>query len=109
MPYATGKRGNVKAELAAKPDYYLLCRDQLHRWTDLDVIEERRKGFLRVVQKCEVCTAERTQLLSMKRNDYGEITKSWISHYPEGYLMPKGFGRLGRRDRGEIRMHRRGY
>jgi hypothetical protein len=99
----------VRAELADKPDDYLLCRDQLHRWTDLNVIEEGRQAVLRVVQKCEVCTAERTQLLSMRRRDYGEITKSWISHYPDGYLMPKGSGRLGRRDRGEIRMHRRGY
>jgi hypothetical protein len=108
MPYANG-RGTVKSELACKPDSYLLCRDQQHRWNDLDVKEEGRSKVLRVIQKCEICTAERTQLLSMRTSSYGEILKSWISHYPDGYLMPRGFGRLDRRDRGEIRMRRRGY
>jgi endo-1,4-beta-D-glucanase Y len=107
MPYANGRR-TVKAEIANKPQHYLLCRDQQHRWNDLDVQQEGR-AVLRIIQKCEVCTGERTQLLSMRTNSYGEIIKSWISHYPDGYLMPKGFGRLDRRDRGEIRMARRGY
>lgn len=97
----------MRADLSNKPDDYLLCRDQLHRWNDLNVIEEGR--LLRIIQVCEVCTGERTQLLSLRERDRGQIIKSWISHYPDNYLLPKGSGRMDRRDRGEIRLHRRGY
>lgn len=109
QPLKNGKKTTVRPELASKSSDYLLCRDQMHRWQDLTVQEEGRSKLLRITQVCQVCTSERVQLLSMRTSDYGEIVRSWISHYADGYLMPKGYGRLDRRDRGGIRMHRRGY
>jgi len=99
----------VRSELALKSDNYLLCRDQHHRWDDSNVIEEPKNRLLRIIQKCPICTSERTLLLSLAKHDYGFIISSRISHYAQDYLLPKGSGRLDKADRGEIRMKRRGY
>lgn len=99
----------MRAELSGLSDDFLICRDRHHVWDDYDVKEHTRDKVLHIIQKCSVCAAERTQILSRRKDTNGFIIKSWMSHYPEGYLLPKGSGRMDQRDRGDIRMARRGY
>lgn len=98
----------MRAELSAKPEEYLLCRDKMHRWDPLDAKPETVTVLL-VVEKCSICTAERTSLLSLRKSTRGHIIRRWMSKYPQGYLMPKGTGRMDIDDRGEIRLHNLGY
>jgi hypothetical protein len=76
------------------------CRDRgHHRWGDdpYDVEGNRRKGFIRYY-KCK-CKA----LLAQYLDADGLVVDSKIQ-YPDGYLLPKGSGRLSRQDRGLIRL-----
>lgn len=66
----------------------LACRDVGHAWRSRKVIR-RRWGFERVMV-CRDCHAERREDLDrMARR-----VKAYAVQYPDGYLLPKGSGRL---------------
>jgi hypothetical protein len=91
----------VEDYLAEAPAQALKCRDKGHRWGDepYDIEGSRRKGFVRF-WKCK-CGAMLEEHLDTHGVPLPGETKL---KYPEGYLMPKGTGRLSREDRGQIRL-----
>ena len=77
---------------------YLMCRDIGHGWKPWNAIIERRPRRIKRILKCRDCGAERTQYLN---SDYEIAGNSY--RYPQGYLRPKGQGRLTGRDRADLR------
>lgn len=97
----------VRDDVASLPAAFQRCRDKLHDWDPLDAVREGM--VLRVTERCRSCRSEKTSLLSLRQRDRGVILRSWMSRYAEGYLLPKGAGRLDVFDRGELRLRRLGF
>lgn len=76
---------------------FLVCRDLQHAWTP-QTAKPDGKGYLRRM-RCMRCGSWKEQTLDR----YGYITGSKIT-YAEGYLMPKGGGRLSKNDRALLRL-----
>lgn len=76
---------------------HIACRDLGHAW---DPRQARRTdtGFERTMV-CLRCEAERKQKL-----DHRGWPAGATYGYPEGYLAPKGSGRMTREDRGAMRL-----
>jgi hypothetical protein len=78
--------------LALKPEY-LECREN-HDWQTMSIepIRTPVRGYLRT-RECRRCEMEKKQILRLSRAGGTErlyIEISWISSYPDGYLMKGG-------------------
>lgn len=73
------------------------CRDFGHNWKPYTATPLQGGGFTRTL-RC-ACEAERVQEL----NSRGAVVSSHYN-YPEGYQMPKGFGRISAEDKGVFRL-----
>lgn len=91
----------VKDWAEALPERFLICRDINHRWGGYRAYREgkgRNAGFTRIL-RCGLCRTEREDTLDSRGYKIG--TKY---HYPEGYLTPKGTGRMGSDSRAALRL-----
>lgn len=97
----TADPGEVKDWAEALPEKFLICRDINHRWSGYRAYREgkgRNAGFTRVL-RCTACRTEREDTLDSRGYKVG--TKY---HYPDGYLTPKGTGRMGSDSRAALRL-----
>jgi hypothetical protein len=76
----------------------LTCRDYGHAWRPLAARRADEGAYVRA-QRCSRCRTEREQTLS-----YSGLILAGRYEYPEGYLAPRGMGRLTSTDRGVLRI-----
>jgi hypothetical protein len=76
----------------------LTCRDYGHAWRPLTARRADEGTFIRA-QRCTRCRTEREQTLS-----FGGLILGGKYEYPDGYLAPRGMGRLTSVDRGVLRV-----
>lgn len=76
----------------------LTCRDYGHAWRPLTARVEAEGVYVRA-QRCSRCRTEREQTLTLSGLILGG---RYI--YPDGYLAPRGMGRLTSEDRGFLRV-----
>lgn len=76
----------------------LTCRDFGHAWRPLTARYADEGSIVRA-QRCTRCRTEREQTLSMS----GLILRGKYE-YPDGYLAPRGMGRMTSEDRGVLRV-----
>lgn len=83
------------------PGKFLICRDLNHDWSGYRAWATGRGRSLLYtrVLKCKKCTTEREDTLTSQGFKVG--TKY---NYPDGYLTPKGTGRLGSDARAALRL-----
>jgi len=79
---------------------FLECRDFMHAWKAHTV--ERESGGFRETLRCSRCGTFKVRIL----NRWGYIIKSHHGPYPDGYLRPKGEGRMTKKDRAQARLQR---
>jgi hypothetical protein len=95
----------VRSLAKEMPSQYLVCRDMQHSWRPHTVKQftaaerkENKGAYYEQVLMCISCEKERVRLLA---KDCTVISDR--STYPEGYLMPRGTGRLSREGRSALR------
>jgi hypothetical protein len=76
----------------------LTCRDFGHAWRPLTA-RYADEGTIVRAQRCTRCRTEREQTLS-----FGGLIMAGRYEYPDGYLAPRGMGRLTTVDRGVLRV-----
>ena len=81
------------------PDEFLLCRDIGHQWRPYTARYVPADNAYERTIRCGRCTTERHQSISLQ----GEITSGGY-HYADGYVAPRGQGRLTGRARGALRL-----
>lgn len=80
------------------PASFLLCRDIGHRWRPQRAKITGEHTYLQGLV-CSRCRTERTRELSMS----GHVLSSSYTH-PDGYLAPKGTGRIDTDGRDALRL-----
>lgn len=76
-----------------------------HAWRSHTAIRLKTRtgpGQIRVTQKCLDCDNKRSRLMNGKTGSW--IDGSWSAAYVDGYLMPKGSGRVGEDGKSLLRM-----
>lgn len=81
------------------PDRFVGCRELRHQWQYFRAAREENGTYYRVL-RCRNCRAEREQTLDSRGFPVSTRLK-----YPDGYLAPKGFGRLDADDLAQLRLH----
>lgn len=80
-------------------DEFLLCRDIGHQWRPFTARFVPALNAYQRTLRCGRCTTERRQTVSLT----GEISSGGYA-YAEGYVAPRGQGRLTGRARGALRL-----
>jgi hypothetical protein len=95
----------VRSLAKEMPSQFLVCRDMQHSWRPHTVKafsaaerKDHKGAYYEQVLLCISCEKERVRLLA---RDCTVISDR--STYPEGYLMPRGTGRLSREGRSALR------
>lgn len=78
------------------------CRDLGHAWKPLDA--KRYLGLFVETLRCTRCEARKDRAFSPKTGELKQVNEHRV--YPEGYLKPKGSGRLTAAERAKIRLER---
>ena len=71
-----------------------------HAWSPYTVTEHPRTGVYSVTQRCSRCRNRRRQTLSAQ----GYVLQRWRMVYGQGYLLPKGTGRVDDDGRAVLRL-----
>ena len=82
---------------------WIRCRSKGHNMDDHDVkLDEKANAYI-VILRCTRCYTERHEVVNC---DTGEVLTSKYDKHPDGYLLPKGTGRIDAQGRGLIRIAR---
>lgn len=84
------------------PDEFVFCRDTSlgHDWQPVDAMfDESATMYVRVIM-CARCDSTKEQHLDTS----GHITRRKAPKYTEGYLRPKGTGRMTKDDNADLRL-----
>lgn len=81
---------------------YADCRDLGHSWRAINAWKER--GIFIETLQCSRCSCEKDRGFHPKTGALLQINRR--TKYPEGYLLPKGSGRMTQEDRAAIRLSR---
>ena len=81
------------------PDRFVGCRELRHQWLYFRAARLEDGTYFRVL-RCRNCKAEREQSLDARGRTIGVKLI-----YPDGYLAPRGFGRLDADDLATLRLH----
>lgn len=90
--------GDVQEFATTIKSGWVECRSSGHDMRAFKVELTEEGNWLRT-RKCRNCTAKRHQVI----DSYGLILDTTME-YPEGYLLPKGTGRLDSEGRGVFRL-----
>jgi hypothetical protein len=77
------------------------CRVKGHNWSYPHAVENE-DGTFSQTEKCRRCQTKRTELVDAD----GYTLNVKCTDYPEGYLLPRGTGRMDRDGRAILRKHR---
>jgi hypothetical protein len=95
--------GDVEEYLSGAKVAWVQCRTKGHNMADHDVkLDEESNAYI-VVLRCSRCYTKRDEVVNC---DTGEVLNSSYHDHPEGYLLPKGTGRMGADARGLLRVAR---
>lgn len=78
------------------------CRDLGHSWKPYTA--HRYRGLFVGTLRCTRCEARKDRAFSPKTGELKQINQH--RSYPEGYLRPKGSGRLTAAEKANIRLER---
>lgn len=99
MPRRDERSVHLGGWVGGLPSEFLLCRDIGHTWRPYRAWwDNAEKGYQRVL-RCGRCRSERVQLLSAQGHPLGGHY-----NYAEGYVAPKGTGRLVGEERDGLRL-----
>jgi hypothetical protein len=71
------------------------CRDGNHAWNKQQYSFEQRDRVVTRTRRCTRCTARQTAVIVRTTGEY--LVRPKIE-YPEGYLAPKGTGRISKQE-----------
>lgn len=95
--------GDVEEYLSTAKVAWLQCRSKGHNMLDHDVkLDEEANAFI-VTLRCSRCYTKRDEVVNYET---GELLSSKYHNHPDGYLLPKGTGRMDSQGRGLIRVAR---
>jgi hypothetical protein len=80
---------------------WIQCRRKGHNMLDHDVKVDEESNCYIVVERCSRCFTKRDEVVN---RDTGAVLHSKYYNHPDGYLLPKGTGRMGADARGLIRV-----
>jgi len=95
--------GDVQDYLSTAKVAWIACRSKGHNMADHDVKTDYESNTYVVILKCSRCSTKRHEIVNM---DTGEVLSSKYADHPEGYLLPKGTGRMDAQARGLVRATR---
>lgn len=93
--------GDVEEYVANAKGAWLQCRSKNHNMLDHDVALGENGTFI-VTLRCSRCHTKRDEVIDSQ----GIILSARYHDHPEGYLLPRGTGRLNSEARGMIRVAR---
>lgn len=93
--------GDIEEYVSKASSSWLQCRTKGHNMLDHDVKLNESDDYL-VTLRCSRCHTKRHEVV----NSDGLILSSFYDSHPEGYLLPKGSGRMDAEGRGIIRAAR---
>lgn len=101
----TAALGDVEQYVGEAKVAWLQCRSKGHNMLDHDVKLDEVDGELVfiVILRCSRCYTKRHETVD---NRTGEVLFSKYTDHPDGYLLPRGTGRLDKQGRGIIRVAR---
>lgn len=94
-------RGDVQEYLSGAKVAWVQCRTKGHNMADHDVKENMEDNAFVVIYRCTRCYTKRDEVV---HSVTGEVLSSKYYNHPDGYLLPKGTGRLDAEGRGLIRV-----
>lgn len=94
--------GPMEKWVAELPEKYVVCRDTglRHKWEPWTATFDKfTHQYTRSIH-CETCGTVKEQVVDAE----GYIVKTKTPRYPEGYLRPKGSGRMTKDDAAIVRV-----
>jgi hypothetical protein len=84
--------GTVETAIASWSQEQILCRSNNNHWWERQTVwHDVRQGYIYEMQGCaQGCGCTRYRYLS----EYLRPLSKWTGGYPNGYLLPKGSGRM---------------
>lgn len=95
--------GDVQEYLSTAKIAWIACRSKGHNMQDHDVKSDEENNVYLVTLRCSRCYTKRHEVVNMST---GEVLSSKYDNRPEGYLLPKGTGRMDAEARGLVRVAR---
>lgn len=95
--------GDVEQYVSEAKVAWLQCRSKGHNMADHDVKFVEEDNAYVVILRCSRCYTKRHETVN---SETGEVLFSKYTDHPEGYLLPKGTGRMDAQGRGIIRVAR---
>jgi hypothetical protein len=92
--------GDVEEYVGTHKSAWIQCRSSKHNMLDYDARMGQGDTYV-VIQRCSRCYTKRHEVL----DDQGIILSAHYE-YPEGYLFPKGSGRMSTEANGVFRLAR---
>lgn len=99
----TASIGDVQEYLSTAKVAWINCRSKGHNMLDHDVKSDEETNVYLVTLRCSRCYTKRHEVVNMTT---GEVLSSKYDSWPEGYLLPKGTGRMDSEARGLVRVTR---
>lgn len=81
---------------------YADCRDLGHAWKPLDA--KKYRGLFVETLRCTRCDARKDRAFSPKTGELKQVNAH--RSYPDGYLRPRGSGRITADERARVRLER---
>lgn len=95
--------GEVEEWASQAQDGWVECRATAHHsWEPETASHNGARHYFDVTERCRYCEATRSYVL----DEYGDYLSHPSTKYPDGYLLPKGAGRVGSDTRGRLRVAR---
>lgn len=101
VPQHVAELGDVQEYVANANPAWLQCRTKGHNMLDHDVKLNENDDFL-VILRCSRCHTKRHEVV----NQQGLVLSAFYDNRPEGYLLPRGSGRMDTEGRGLVRAAR---
>lgn len=94
-------RGDVEEWTDQAKVAWVKCRTKGHNMANHDVKFDEESNCFLVTYRCSSCYTKRDEVVN---STTGEVLSSKYYNHPDGYLLPKGTGRMDAEGRGLIRV-----